>query len=77
MARIDINKIDKVERSSKRHDPVSATYTVFSSNGEKYINLETYGSKERANTDSASQNIQFDKETAAFFVELFKREFNL
>lgn len=45
--------------------------------GEKYVQIDTYGRIDRENPEKISQSIQFDKETATFLVNLLKEEFEL
>ena len=76
MARItSITKIDKKRNSV--HDEVPATYTVFSQNGEKYFQIDTYGREEREFSKKSSQIIQLDKKSAISLIELLVHEFNL
>ena len=53
------------------------TYTVFEVKGEKYIQIDMYGRNEREMSEKISQSLQFDRETAKFFVNLLVKEFNL
>lgn len=51
--------------------------TVFEMDREKYVQIDTYGRINRENPEKISQSIQFDKDTAAFLVNLLKKEFEL
>lgn len=76
MARITgIVKIEKV-RNSIRSDS-ECTYSVFYCDGDKYFQIETYGSKERQVKNQPSQNIQFNKELAAKLINILKKEFDI
>ena len=78
MARIELSTIEKIEKERNSiHDKVTATYTIFEASGEKYVQLDTYGKVGRAIPGKISQSIQFDKDTAAFFVDLLQSEFGL
>ena len=59
------------------HDEVYSTYSVFEINGERYVQLDTYGRVGRENPEKLSQTIQLNRETAKFLVELLSREFEL
>lgn len=59
------------------HDVVYATYTVFEQNGERYLQIDTYGKSDRENPDKISQSIQIDKEMAQGLIEMMKKEFKL
>lgn len=78
MARINLENIKKIEKNRNTiHDKVYTTYTVFDTDGNRYVQIDTYGKIERENPEKISQSIQFDKQTAKFIVELLKKEFNM
>lgn len=78
MAQIDINKIEKLTKDRNTiHDKVYTTYFSFDSYGTHYVQIDTYGRSDRELPGKISQSIQFDKETAAYIVNLLKREFDL
>lgn len=62
ITRDNIKKVDK-DRNSV-HGKVRATYTAFTSDGEKYFQIDTYGSPIREMKENISQSIQVDKEMA-------------
>ena len=62
MALVNIIKENKMDRNS-RHGGVEATYSVFTdTDGEKYIQIDTYGSRNREKRGKKSQSLQFGKE---------------
>lgn len=78
MAQISLDNIKKIEKDRNViHEKVQATYTVFEMDREKYVQIDTYGRINRENPGKISQSIQFDKDTAAFLVNLLKKEFEL
>jgi len=78
MARINMDTLSKCEKERNSvHSKVSATYTIFTENGEKYLQIDTYGKSERKMPEKISQSIQFDKESAKFFAILLSEEFDL
>lgn len=79
MALISTENISRIEKNKNTvHKEVNCTYTIFVDNkGNKYIQLDTYGSKERQIPDKCSQSIQFDKETAQYLIKLLQCEFGL
>lgn len=79
MARINLDTIEKLNKDRNTvHTPVTATYTVFdTTDGEHYVQIDTYGKNDREIPGKASQSIQFDKVSAKFLVDLLKKEFNL
>ena len=78
MAQIDIKTIEKLQKERNTvHEKVYATYSTFDSYGEHYAQLDTYGRSDREQPGKISQSIQFDRETASYFVNLLKGEFGL
>lgn len=78
MALITKDNIKKVEKDRNSvHSKVRATYTVFTSGGEKYFQIDTYGSSERELKDKISQSIQLDKETAKELIRLMIDVFDI
>ena len=78
MAQIDIDTIKKVEKERNMvHSKVEATYTVFNENGEKYVQIDTYGRPGREIPGKISQSIQFDRESAIYLIQLLIDEFGL
>ena len=76
MARINwmnIRRIDKQKNSV--HTPVNATYTVFESDNEKYLQIDTYGRDERVVPGKISQSIQLSRDDARYLVNLLVDEF--
>ena len=59
------------------HDKVYTTYTTFEADGEKYVQIDTYGRIGRENPEKISQSFQFDRATAEFLVNLLREEFGL
>jgi hypothetical protein len=78
MARIDLETLKYIDKDRNTvHIKVKTTYTVFEVDGEKYFQIDTYGKSGREMPEKISQSIQFDNESARFFSELLKKEFNL
>lgn len=78
MAQIDINNLTKINKERNTvHDEVYATYTVFDNNGEKYLQIDTYGKAGRENPEKISQSFQFNRESAAYLANLLIEEFSL
>jgi hypothetical protein len=57
------------------HGPVDCGYTVFESGGERYLQLDTYGSHERQILGKTSQSIQLNARSAAQLNALIQRAF--
>lgn len=78
MAQIDISNLTKVNKERNViHDQVYAIYRVFDNNGEKYLQIDTYGKSARENPEKISQTFQFDREAASYLVNLLIEEFGL
>lgn len=78
MAQINLNNIKRIEKQRNTvHDEVYSTYSVFEIDGERYVQLDTYGRVGRENPEKLSQTIQLNRDTAKFLAELLSREFEL
>lgn len=78
MAQISMSSIKKIEKYRNAvHDKVHATYTIFEMDGEKYVQIDTYGRIDRENPEKISQTLQFDRATAKFLVNLLCEEFDI
>ena len=78
MARLNLDNIKKIEKDRVSvHTKVTTTYSVFDVNSENYVQIDTYGKNDRAIPEKISQSIQFDRESAKFFVKLLINEFEL
>ena len=64
----------KKDRNSV-HGEVDCTFSVFEKSGNRYLQLDTYGSKDRQIPDKVSQSIQLDEASAAEFRRLLDRTF--
>lgn len=78
MALVRSDKIEKVEKfRNSVHNLTIATYCIFEEGGNKYFQMDTYGSNERVMTEKVSQSIQFDKSMAIKLVEILRKEFDI
>ena len=78
MAQISLESIKKIEKYRNTvHEKVHTTYTAFELDGEKYVQIDTYGRIDRENPEKISQSFQFDRATADFLVKLLSEEFGL
>ena len=78
MAQISLESIKKIEKYHNTiHDKVRTTYTTFEMNGEKFVQIDTYGRIDRENPEKISQSFQLDRATARFLVNLLCDEFDL
>lgn len=78
MAQISLESIERTEKTRNvLHEKVHTTYTVFEKDGQKFVQLDTYGKDDRDNPEKISQSIQIDEETARFLIKLLIKEFEL
>lgn len=78
MAQISLESIKKIDKHRNTvHEKVHTTYTAFEMDGEKYVQIDTYGRIDRENPEKISQSFQFDRATAEFLVRLLSEEFDL
>lgn len=78
MAQISLESIKKIDKYRNTvHEKVYATYTTFEMDGEKYVQIDTYGRIDRENPEKISQSFQLDRATAKFLVKLLCEEFDL
>ena len=75
MARIERISELEMERTSV-HGPVEATYSVlYDEEGQKLVQIDTYGSTERVFAGKKSQSIQIDRDMAARLRQILDSEF--
>ena len=78
MAQVSLESIKKIEKYRNTiHEKVHTTYATFEMNGEKYVQIDTYGRMDRENPEKISQSFQFDRATAEFLVKLLSEEFGV
>lgn len=58
MAQISLDSIKRIEKYRNTiHDKVYTTYTTFEADGEKYVQIDTYGRIGRENPEKISQSL--------------------
>lgn len=78
MAQIDLDVIKKITKDRNTvHPKVYSTYTVFTKNDEKFVQIDTYGKSDREFPGKISQSFQIDKEIAKFLISMLKNEFEI
>jgi len=71
-----ITSIERIQMDGiKKQGEVPATYCVFEKDGEKYFQIDTYGSPERECVGQPSQKIQFNGNLAKELVSILINEF--
>ena len=71
--------VTRLERMTKErnsvHTPVDCVYTVFSgSDGRRYLQLDTFGSRNRQIVGKVSQSIQFGRDAAFELKRIIEEE---
>ena len=75
MALITIDSISRQDKDKYRiHEIIEGSYTFFEIDGRKFLQIETYGSKNRKTLNKQSQVIQIDQDTALFLFDQFLHE---
>jgi thymidylate kinase len=79
VALINFMNSERVEKERNSvHNEVRSTYTSFTNKaGEKFFQIDTYGSSNRQIQGKISQSIQFDREAATEIINLLKNEFKI
>lgn len=71
--------IDRFERKNmdrnRRHDPITAHFTTFEQDGQRFLQIDTYGRDSRAMPGKISQSIQLSEASAAELAAILRREF--
>ena len=69
--------LEKDDRDFRGAHPthVTARYLLAESGGRKVLQINTYGSEERANPGKLSQTLQFSEAGARELFELLRREY--
>ena len=78
LARVALVRKIEVSRTgsgSRVHGEVECGYSVFESGGQRYLQLDTYGSAERAIPGKTSQSLQLDETGARRLKRLIEETF--
>lgn len=70
-----VKTMKKMVRNTKLHSEVEATFSLLTSKGVNYIQINTYGSNNRKVKGVASQTIQLSEEVVNQLQTIFKSEF--
>ena len=74
MAVVRSFSLKELDRSST-HSEVEATVSLVESNGEKFVQIDTYGSKDRAIPGKVSQSLRLSKSAIEKLNELANKHF--
>jgi len=72
-----ITSISKISRNSRLQTEAECSYNILIQGGKKYIQINTYGSKDRVHTNVVSQSLQFDEQSARELFKIIKTEYGL
>lgn len=71
-----VRQIQPINKASQWvHGPVECSYSIFSDGGNRYLQLDTYGSSDRAQPGKVSQALQFDRAGAERLLQLIHEAF--
>lgn len=73
-----VNMVNLTRRDKERNTiqtEAEASYTVFEMNGERYFQIDTYGTRGRKEQGKVSQVLQFDEESVKLLIKLLTTEF--
>lgn len=71
-----ICEIKKVQKERQAvHGTVECSYSSFSEGGSRYLQLDTYGSPDRAIAGKVSQSLQLNHESAKRLLDLIHETF--
>ena len=78
MASINFDSMEKIDKQRYSiHDEIDASYSIFTKNGKKYFQIDTYGSSKRIFSNKVSQSIQLDQNSVKSLIALLKKEFEI
>lgn len=73
-----VNVVNLTRRDKERNTiqtETEASYTVFEMDGERYFQIDTYGTRYRKEQGKVSQVLQFDEESVKLLIKLLTTEF--
>lgn len=72
-----IRKLEKIDFNVPgKHSEVAATYAIIEdSDGDKYLQIDTYGSETRQIQGKKSQSMRLSKESIAQLLQIIKNNF--
>ncbi|MFF8590744.1 hypothetical protein ACF061_04770 [Streptomyces sp. NPDC015220] len=71
-----ISEFQSVSSDTQRvHGPVTCGYRTFTADGQRILQLDTYGSTERKILDKISQSIQLDVASARELLKILEEAF--
>jgi hypothetical protein len=78
MARIDAHYFERREKiTPSTHKVAFTSYCFPVCDGEKFFQIDMYGSPDREFQEKISQTIQFDKVMAKKLIDILKKEYSI
>lgn len=74
MARVEILEEKEISRPS-RHKTVEASFSIVEVDGERVLQIDSYGSPDRVLPGKVSQSLQFGPSAAKQLYEILLKEF--
>lgn len=71
-----VKNICKISRNSRLQTEAECTYNTLTQDGKKFIQINTYGTKERVHKNVVSQSIQLDEQSAKQLYEIIRSEYS-
>lgn len=70
-----VKHIEKETRNARFQEPAFTTYSRVIEGDEIRVQLQSYGSESRSVKGTASQTMQFDKDSAKELIQILDKEF--
>lgn len=72
-----ITKWEKEDRQFRKQNAGKTTYSVTDLDGDRYFQIQSYGTATRKTPGMASQTLQFNREQAVELIKILVEEFEL
>lgn len=72
-----IGELNRKVKNRQVHKLTDADYDIFINDGQKYLQIDTYGSADREDVGKVSQSIQLNEEVAKQLLQVIKNEFDI
>jgi len=71
-----VNALKRHEARNTRHTQAECTYSVILNDGKKWLQIDTYGSKDRQRVGKKSQSIRFTTEAIDALKKILEVDFS-
>ena len=73
-----VRRFEKLDSERNNvHKEIGASYSIFERDGKAFVQINTYGTKEREKPGKQSQTIQLDHDGATQLVGILQKAFRL